>query len=543
MIEGFIIVIITLLFWGKVSKDTLENNPKMDVVKTIVYLTLSIILAIVYYKSSQVEISENRIEIRKLACTTNQEGKRSDSVAVTVNYRMTHGNVNYSSTYTNFNPLGGVDFQIKSKRSYLNLSIDTTKLRTIYELLYHCIENPDLYNEIPENSVLGKIVERYKEEVFQFRPNLINIEKRLLESSNGITREDSIVLIDALQYILKDQRDLYFITYMPPKRKTFLPIDLAPKDEMNYLDGKEEKYSFGVKIKRFLEEFVDPAWDKSGIEREEQRREFDSNHMTAYLYYIGSAMIPDKEITPNTTKTRHYLNLISTDSLFNYVDYFTASDMSQRVFKISLFSEVPLYALAINFDEPINISEIFPSPDIIGMNQVVYLDSIKLDYFRDKSLMFHAKLPTYENKQLLRSLVLTTILTAVFSLFCTNLYLCGRGLIRRFTNKRVISDEEKEKYKKRISIYQNSVIAAVILFAAIPIWLFIKYLQNDSLLLSTDNIIPIIGYSIFTLLTAIFVFYIWKSKLIPKAKDKEKGTNKTNYEENLHSKSLSLHSE
>ena len=136
MIEGFIVVIISLLFWGKVSKDTLENNPKMDIVKTIFYLTLSIILGIIYYKSSQVEISENRIDIRKLACTTNQKGERSDSVAITVNYRMTHGNVNYMSTYTNFNPLGGVDFQFKSKRSYRNLSIDSTKLRNIYDLLY-----------------------------------------------------------------------------------------------------------------------------------------------------------------------------------------------------------------------------------------------------------------------------------------------------------------------------------------------------------------------------------------------------------------------
>ena len=535
MIEGFIVVIISLLFWGKVSKDALENNPKMDIVKTIVYLTLSIILGIIYYKSSQVEISENRIDIRKLACTTNQKGERSDSVAITVNYRMTHGNVNYMSTYTNFNPLGGVDFQFKSKRSYRNLSIDSTKLRNIYDLLYHCIENPDLNKDIPEKSVLGKIIERYKEEIFQFRPNMVNIEKRLFESSNGITREDSIVLIDALQYIFKDQRDLYFITYLPPKRKTFLPIDFAPKDEMNYVEGKDDKYSFGVKSKRFLEEFVDPAWEKEGIGREEQRKEFDSDHMTAYLYYLGSTNIPDKETAPNTTKTRSYLNLISMDSLFNYVDYFTASDMNQRVFKISVFSEVPLYALAINFDEPINVSEIWPSPDIIGMNQIVYLDSIKLDYFRDKSLQFHAKLPTYENKQLLRSLVLTTILTAVFSLFCTNLYLCGRGLIRRFASNVVISDEEKEKYKKRISIYQYSVIAAVILFAAIPIWLYIRYLNNNSILLRTDNVISIIGYTIFALLTAIFVFYIWKSKLIPKGKDKEKRTNILTYEENLHS--------
>lgn len=532
MIEGFVVLIISLIFWGKISKDTLEHNPKLDVVKTIVYFTLSVIVAIIYYKSSQVDYSTNYIEVKKLLSTTNDKNECSDSLYIVVNHRMTRENVRYMTSFKNFNPLGGVDINIISKRYYRNLKIDSTKLKDIYLLLNKSLEDSILNKEIPEGCCLSDIIGRYKEEIFQYRPYLRELELRYNEPNTIFQKKDSIELTNALKYIFKDQRSLYLITYIPPKRNTFLPIDVQKEDEIHLVETENDKYCYSVKAKSFLKEYIDPIWLKQGIEKDKIKKELDSQHLTAHQYYLGCSNVPHEKYVLHTTDSLAFLKLKSRDSLFNYVDYFTSSDMSQRVFSVSFFSEIPLCNLSITFDEPINISNIYPMPDTLSMNQIIYTDRKKLDYLRTRALTFHAKLPTYENKQLLRSLILTTILTAVFSLFCTNLYLCGRSILRKILKNRTVSDEEREKYKKRIAIYHWTIISIVILISTIPIILYYRYLSNDTLLLKSENIAPIIIYSVLSLIVLVVALNIWKNKLIPQKQSKDE-KNK-NDAENLH---------
>lgn len=523
MTQLIVALIISLIFWGKVSKDALDNNPKLDVIKTIVYFTLSVIVAIIYYKSSQVDYSTNYVEVNKLLSTTNDKGKCSDSVSIVVNHRMTRENVRYMTTFKKFNPLGGVDINIKSKRDYRQLNIDSTKLKGIYTLLSKSLRDSSLNKEIPEGSCLSNIIGRYKDELYLYRPYLGEIEAKF-SYDTLLKKNDSIELINTLKYIFKDQRSLYLISYLPPKRKTFLPIDILKKDETHLIKGGDDKYSYSVKAKSFQEEFIDPVWNEKGIDREKIKKELDSRNLTLHQYYLGCSNIPHEKYVSHTPDSMAFLNLISQDSLFNYVDYFTSSDMSQRIFTVSLFSEIPLCGLNITFDEPINVSNIYPEPDTLSMNQIIYTDRNKLEYLRTRSLTFHAKLPTYENKQLLRSLILTTILTAVFSLFCTNLYICGKGIIRKFQSKKSISDVDREKYKKRIAIYHWTIISIVFLISLIPIVLYYWYLSNDTLLLESESVVPIIIKSTLALIALVVVINIWKYKLIPKkgSKDEKK---------------------
>ena len=46
----------------------------------------------------------------------------------------------------------------------------------------------------------------------------------------------NLMIINALKYIFENQRSLYLISYAPPKRKTFLPIDFYEDEEINYVE-------------------------------------------------------------------------------------------------------------------------------------------------------------------------------------------------------------------------------------------------------------------------------------------------------------------
>ena len=236
MIEGFIALIISFFCWGKVSKDTLDNHPKLDVVMTVIYLGLSVIVSIIYYKSSQVDFSTNSIQIRRLLSTTNEKGDCSDSVSITVNHRMKHDNIKYMVAYEGFNPLGGIEVYFKSKRSYQNLSINPSKLKEITEFLYLCSFNSELNKEIPHKGCLDNILVRYKQEIYDLRPELQNILPKFNDSTPSLSHDDSITIINALKYIFENQRSLYLISYAPPKRKTFLPIDFYEDEEINYVE-------------------------------------------------------------------------------------------------------------------------------------------------------------------------------------------------------------------------------------------------------------------------------------------------------------------
>lgn len=523
MIEGFIALVISFLCWGKVSKDTLDNHPKLDVVMTVIYFGLSVIVSIIYYQSSQVDFSTNRIQIRRLLSTTNERGDRSDSVSITINHRMKPDNIKYMVAYEGFNPLGGVEVHFNSKRSYQNLSINPSRLKEITGFLYLCSFNSGLNKEIPEKGCLDNILVRYKQEIYDLRPELQNILPNFNDSTPSLSHDDSITIINALKYIFENQRSLYLISYAPPKRKTFLPIDFYEDEEINYVEEGcdteiKDKYVYCVRDNLFKEELFDSAWQKRGFKKEILKKELDVNNLTTYSYILGNSNEPYKD--PNVTDSMAFLKLNSRDSLFNYVDYFTSSDMSQRVYCVDFASDVPICGININFDEPIELSEIYPKPDNLDMNQITYTDRKKLDYLRTKSLRFHAKLPTYENKQLLRSLILTTILTTVFSLFCRNLYLCIRGLFRRNIKEWSFLEIKKDKHKKRMAIYQCTVVAIVMLLFAIPIWLYCLNLNNNTILLKSGSLIYILGLAITGIIIIMIVMKIWKNRIVSKEKSK-----------------------
>lgn len=101
-------------------------------------------------------------------------------------------------------------------------------------------------------------------------------------------------------------------------------------------------------------------------------------------------------------------------------DFFTAADISQYILGLGISSDCPIDAIEVRYDIPIEVSS--DNSGIASGTLAFYLYS---DLLRDtmKGGISHilVKLPTMANLQLVRSFILTTLLTALFTLFFASL--------------------------------------------------------------------------------------------------------------------------
>lgn len=101
-------------------------------------------------------------------------------------------------------------------------------------------------------------------------------------------------------------------------------------------------------------------------------------------------------------------------------DFFTAADISQYILGLGISSDCPIDAIEVRYDIPIEVS-----PDNSGITSGTFAFYLHSDLLRDtmKGGISHilVKLPTMANLQLVRGFILTTLLTALFTLFFASL--------------------------------------------------------------------------------------------------------------------------
>lgn len=139
--------------------------------------------------------------------------------------------------------------------------------------------------------------------------------------------------------------------------------------------------------------------------------------------------------TPNGLQKFHskYATLLACDNLHanadleynGYIegsvfDFFTAADISQYILGLSVFSDCPIDAIEVRYDIPIEVSS-----DNRGITSGTFAFFLHSGLLKDtmNSGVSHilVKLPTMANLQLVRSFILTTLLTALFTLFFASL--------------------------------------------------------------------------------------------------------------------------
>lgn len=156
---------------------------------------------------------------------------------------------------------------------------------------------------------------------------------------------------------------------------------------------------------------------------------------------------------------------------FNELGWLTAADVSQVTMIYKVISDYNIDTLGIHFDLPVEIPEIYPKPDFKENFNLIYVNPFDNNTYnkqiKEQEIRFHAHIPQLANLQLIRSLLLTTVFTALIALFFTNLYNCFVRYLymkrNRKENKKKIDEIIKiiECEKKRLLKY-NYIIAFII---------------------------------------------------------------------------------
>lgn len=190
---------------------------------------------------------------------------------------------------------------------------------------------------------------------------------------------------------------------------------------------------------------------------------------------------------------------------FNYLNFFSAADLSQCQFMFSIRTEIPIDQLSVYFDIPIEVT----SGNIIQDEFDSRSFSVKLnkheDWKRYQFAFYHIKFPTLSNLQLIRSLILTTLLTILYSLLFSNLYYYGRKEYKRYIKKHSV------EYKKKKEILLLWIPAGKIIVWTIIIlmvYLLLLSIFNNPIVFDAKYIIPIKLLFFFILILYCILVYI-----------------------------------
>lgn len=143
------------------------------------------------------------------------------------------------------------------------------------------------------------------------------------------------------------------------------------------------------------------------------------------------------------TKGIKLLGTVLPHSQINTINLFTAADLSQYTYVIELESDMYVKKIRAIYNVPIEIDNQSDVLQVYSNGFGIDNDDIHDDLLSNGILMFHVKLPTMQNLQEIRSLILTAIVTALFSLFFTNLFYRLRKSAKDYILKKELTDSEE----------------------------------------------------------------------------------------------------
>lgn len=246
------------------------------------------------------------------------------------------------------------------------------------------------------------------------------------------------------------------------------------------------------------------------------------------LTYEQTMVAHDQNIIFNTLAMPH--------PLINTMDIFTACDLSQYTFNLAVKSDMYIKQLTVAYTVPIEFGN-QTDGSFAGANAFGLKDGEIINKFVDGVPMtFLVKLPTMANLQQIRSLILTAIVTALFSLFCTNLfYRLRKQTVKCLTKKHINYTDEKvlKKYKVndlKLSLY--SFIVIILSFTLIVVCLgilgytFLIDFENDFWTIAVRFILAIIVIFVSIYFYKDIISFLMKREG-KKNKKKEKSKKKT----------------
>ena len=380
-----ITILITLFFLKKSSKEVDEKTNNSSWARTFLYLILTVIFGIFYYRTFQVATIVNQVEITSLRSFVDSLNNPADTIE-------------YLRINNNFKALG----------SYKNLYFDRIKNNKEYS------------------------------------------------SDGGV--DFTFAAADLSKYMLKDtwifsdsiKRNIENITGKAIE-------DTGPIYKMRF---------FSSSVPNLIPVFPIIRYDKPDTLCDENRT-FSIINNVGNITMSGNGSILISKSDPingrfidallcEQIKIAHFkiappAGMSIPHPLANTINIFTACDLSQYTYCLEYKSDIPTKNLSVIYNVPIEV--VNQSEGMIShANAFTLNDSELLDKVNGNTpVMVLIKLPTMANLQQIRSLILTAIITALFSLFCTNLFYRVRKILVDYLKEHSISiSEENSLWNKKI---------------------------------------------------------------------------------------------
>lgn len=346
---------MAIFFLRKSSKEVREKTRHSSCLRTFIYLFLTIIFSIIYYRTFQVATIINRVYISSLRGAEDSLQHSTDTIY-------------YLTIYNNFRTLD----------SYKNPFFDIAK-------------NDEKYTtDGALNIVFGTL----------------DTLKRTINDRSCFTAEIKNEIDSLSGQKWRSYRgpiyDCYFFATSIPNLISFYPA-------IRYDKPIIEEDSLCLKIEN-VGNVMNSREGKIMI----VKQDINNNFFPEALAYQKTIIAKDTVPQLASFKILH--------PLLNTIDIFTAADLSQYTYCLELNSDMYIKNINVAYNVPVEINESLEGIDIYSASFCIYDEGFINDQQGNRPYMFHVKLPTMANLQQIRSLILTAIVTALFSLFCTNLF-------------------------------------------------------------------------------------------------------------------------
>lgn len=458
MINTFIAALIAIFFWGKSSKDVEEKTECASIIRTLVYFVLSVVVGVFFYKTYQVAVAYDIIDIDGVRQSFDESGNVADTVSViTITNKFSSGGIennsiskpNNEEEYKKYNETGGVylkvwlhnnaPYSVKTNSNYNNADFSFAKfddVAHVYQLSVVCSSIPSLIPLFPS-------------------------WEGAYENSTDVDYANMVI------FDVKKHPERLKNTYV-----------------LKSVDGSEKT-------------FTSP------------KNPFMNAYYTTGLFAQKQGALKEPY---------SYFHMAASGNFINTMGFFTAADISQYIQGIQIKSNCPVKMLEVVYDINIEVSQ-YDSCMTIGP-QGFNIKGKYLDGFINNPTAsgILVKLPTLANLQLIRSLILTTVITALISLFFSNLYfwLRKQALIFKKKHFQAISEDKVKSFKRKMY---------VILYILLIIILWISWrILCDSpfhMPIYLDNYIEEIIAAIL-LSFAILVYFLFRKAYTTKNNKKKK---------------------
>jgi hypothetical protein len=249
--------------------------------------------------------------------------------------------------------------------------------------------------------------------------NISGIEVKLSLDYNHNSVEHPVDIIYGSPSNLKEMEFCYDVNLLSNTIPSLFPLSVYEENDnrevYNYEDKTIEFESYARRIEKSNDDIVWGDYDK---------------------LFCTRLMSTEKE----KVCTRH-----TTSETLNTLNFFSAADLSQCNYQFIIRSSVPIDIFSVCFDLPV---EVTPA-DINQVRQDSRDFSINIEENEEGKVntfkLYHIKFPSLSNMQLIRSLILTTILTALYSLTLVCIYYYCRRLYKKYLYKHSLSYKKRKK--------------------------------------------------------------------------------------------------